>query len=95
MRIIVVIHVCQCTTIFEVQILYRLRMNSIGVQYGQCSRLKPSYEFHLKGSQFSALQLKRWFKSKMSIKNIEMKYKTHIKLVHELYGTCFMYNVKN
>jgi hypothetical protein len=29
-------------------------------------------------------------------KNIEMKYKTHIKsLVHELYGTCFQYNVKN
>jgi hypothetical protein len=28
-------------------------------------------------------------------KNIEMKYKTHIKLVHELYGTCFPYNVKN
>ena len=22
-----------------------------------------------------------------------MKYKTHIKLVHELYGTCFQYNV--
>ena len=28
-------------------------------------------------------------------KNIEMKYKTHIKLVHESYGTCFQYNVKN
>ena len=27
--------------------------------------------------------------------NIEMKYKTHIKLVHELYDTCFLYNVKN
>ena len=28
-------------------------------------------------------------------KNIQMKYKTHIKLVHELHGTCFQYNVKN
>ena len=28
-------------------------------------------------------------------KNIEMKYQTRIKLVHELYGTCFWYNVKN
>ena len=28
-------------------------------------------------------------------KNIEMKYKIHIKLVHESYGTCFQYNVKN
>ena len=24
-----------------------------------------------------------------------MEYKTHIKLVHELYGTCFQYNVKS
>ena len=28
-------------------------------------------------------------------KNIKMKYKTHIKLVRELYGTCFQYNAKN
>ena len=47
--------------------------------------------FILKGSQISALQWKRWFKSK----NIEMKYKTHVKLVHELYGTCVQYNVDN
>ena len=45
--------------------------------------------FTLKGSQISAIQLKGWFKSK----NIKIKYKTHIKLVHELYGTCFRYNV--
>ena len=49
----------------------------------------------MKGSQISTLQLKGWFKSKTSIQNIEMKYKTHIKLVHELYDTCFQYNVKN
>ena len=51
--------------------------------------------FILKGSQISALQLKGWFKSKRQTKNIEMKYETHIKLVHESYGTCFQYNVKN
>jgi hypothetical protein len=28
-------------------------------------------------------------------KNIKMKYKTHVKLVHELYGACFQYNTKN
>ena len=27
--------------------------------------------------------------------NIEMKYKIHIKFVHELYSTCFQSNVKN
>ena len=50
--------------------------------------------FILKGSQISAIQLKGQFKSKTSI----YKYrndKTHIKLVHELYGTCFQYNAKN
>ena len=50
----------------------------------------PHMSFVLKGSQILALQLKGWFKSK----NIEMNYKTHIKLVYELYGTCFQYNVK-
>jgi hypothetical protein len=32
--------------------------------------------------------------SRRQSKNIEMKYKTHIKLVHELYSTCFEYNVR-
>ena len=32
---------------------------------------------------------------KRQFKNTEMKYKTHIKLVRELYGICFQYNVKN
>jgi hypothetical protein len=27
-------------------------------------------------------------------KNIEIKYKTRVKLVHELYDICFQYNVK-
>ena len=51
--------------------------------------------FILKGSQISAHQLKGLLKSKTSIQELEMKYKTHVKLVHELYGTCFEYNVKN
>ena len=51
--------------------------------------------FILKGFQIAALQLKGWFKSKTSIQEyIEMKYKTHIKLVHELYGMSFQHNVK-
>ena len=33
----------------------------------QYSRLKPSHEFHLKGSQISAFQMKGWFKYKTSI----------------------------
>ena len=49
--------------------------------------------FIMKGSQILALQLKGWFKSK----NIEMKYKTYIKLVHEIYNTCSgtMWRIKN
>ena len=46
----------------------------------------PRMSFILKGSQVLALQLKSWFKSK----NIEMEYKTHIKLAHELHGTWFL-----
>ena len=49
----------------------------------------------LKASQIVALQWKGWFKSRRQSRNIEMKYKTHIKLVHELYCTCFQYIVKN
>ena len=56
----------------------------------------PHMSFIFKGPQISAFQLKGWFKSKTcQSKNIGMKYKTHIKLVHELYDTCFQYNVKN
>ena len=61
-----------------------------GCHQGQCSKLKPSYEFHVEGlSNFSPPNLRR------QSKNIKMRYKTHIKFVHELYGTCFQYNVKN
>ena len=49
----------------------------------------PHMSFILKGSQILALEMRGWFKSK----NIETKYKTHIKRVHEIYGTCFQYNV--
>jgi hypothetical protein len=52
--------------------------------------------FILKGSQILVLQLKGWFKFKASIQEYRNEIKkTHIKLVHELYGTCFQYNVKN
>ena len=51
--------------------------------------------FILKGSQVLALQLKSWFKFKTSIQECRYEIQTLIKLVHELYGTCFRYNVKN
>ena len=61
----------------------------------QCTRLKPSYEFHFwRALKISTLQLKGWFKSRLQSKNIKMKYKIHIKVVHELCGTCFRYNVE-
>jgi hypothetical protein len=57
----------------------------------RCWRLKPSYEFQFGGlSNFSpSIELKDWFKSKTSIQEHKLKYKTHSKLVHELCGTCF------
>jgi hypothetical protein len=55
----------------------------------QCSRLSPHISFILKDSQISALQLKDWFKCKTSIQEYTTTLKTHIKLVHDLYGTCF------
>ena len=63
----------------------------INHNHNQCSRLKPSYEFHFEGlSNFSPsvevlVQIQKY---------IEMKCKTHIKLAHELYDTFFLYNVK-
>ena len=47
----------------------------------------PHMRFILKSSRTSALQLKGWFNPIRQSKNIEMKYKTHIKLVHELHDT--------
>ena len=62
----------------------------------QCSRLKPSYEFHLEGlSNFNHSTEGLGSDPRRQSKNIEMEYKTHIKLVHELHGTRFQYNVKN
>ena len=61
-----------------------------------CIYTKSSYEFHFGGlSNFSSsiegLVQTQDVNSRIS----EIKYKTHIELVHELYGTCFQYNVKN
>jgi hypothetical protein len=58
---------------------------NLQISPNQCSRLKPSYEFHFEGLVRIQDVIPRV---------IEMKYKTHIKLVYELYGTCFQYNVK-
>ena len=51
----------------------------------------PHMSSILKGSKILVLQLKCWFKSR----NIGMQYRTHVELVHEVYGTCFQYNVTN
>ena len=51
--------------------------------------------FILKGYQISVVQWKGLVSNpRRQSMNIEMKYKAHIKLVHELYGTCLQYNVK-
>ena len=52
----------------------------------------PHISFILKGSQILAFQSKGSNPRHRS-KNIETKYKTHIKHVHEEYGTCYEYNV--
>ena len=61
---------------------------------GNAQDWSPHMSFILKGAQISALQLKGWFESNTSIQEDKMKYKNIIKLVHELYDTCFRYNVK-
>ena len=55
----------------------------------------PHMSFILKGFQILALQLMVSSNPKRQSKKIKMKYKPHIELVHESYGTCFQYNVKN
>ena len=54
---------------------------------------RPHMSFILMGSQILALQMKVGSNSRRQSKNIEMNYKIHIKVVHELYGTCFQDNV--
>jgi hypothetical protein len=51
----------------------------------QCSRLKPSYEFHLEGlSNFSPSIEGLVSDPRHQSKNVEMKYKAHSKLVHDI-----------
>ena len=49
----------------------------------------------MKGSQISVFSIEGMVQIQGKSKNIEMKYKTLIKFVHELYGTCFNYNVNS
>ena len=51
----------------------------------------PHMSFILKGSQILAIQLKSWFISKTLFYEYRSEIQTHIKLVHEFYGTCFQY----
>ena len=62
----------------------------------QCSRLKSLCEFHFEQLSNFSLSVGRFgSKPRCQSKNINMKYETHIKLVHELYGTSFQFSVKN
>ena len=62
---------------------------------GQWSRLKPSLEFHFEGLSNFSSSVEGLVKIQDINPRIQMKYKTHIKLVHRLYGTCSECNVKN
>ena len=59
-------------------------------------KIEASYEFHFEGlSNFNLFSWRARSNPRRQSKNIEMKYKTHTKIVHVLYGTCFQCNVKN
>ena len=61
----------------------------------QCSRLKPTYEFHFEGfSNYNPYNWRAGLNWRYQSKNIEKKYKTHIELVHEVCDKCFHDNVK-
>jgi hypothetical protein len=50
----------------------------------QCSRLKPSYEFHFEGLSTFRPSVEGLVQIQdVNSRNIEMNHKTHIKLVHE------------
>jgi hypothetical protein len=61
------------------------------------SKIEAFYEFRFEGLSNFSPSIKDVFGSnpRRRSKNIELKYKTHVKLAHELYGTCFQYNVKS
>ena len=72
------------------------RALSFGLRSMRCSRWEPSHEFHFEGlSNFSrSVEGLVQFNPRRQSKNIELKYKIRVELVHGLYGTCFQYNVK-
>ena len=64
---------------------WRLQSWTLLLCRNQCSRLKPSYEFHFGGlSNFRPSVEGLVQIQDVNLRIIEMKYKTHIKLVHEL-----------
>ena len=60
----------------------------------QWSRLKPSYEFHFEGLLYFSASVEGLVQIQ-EIQEYRNEIQTHIKLVHELYGEGFQYNVKN
>ena len=62
-----------------------------------CSRLKPSYEFHTEGSQILALQLKGWFKSKMSIQEYrnEIQIRLNLCMNYMVHASNTIWRIKN
>ena len=64
----------------------------------QCSRLKHSYEFHFEGLSNFSSSIERLLQIQRQSKNIEMKYKIHIELVHGInmvHVSSIMWRIKN
>ena len=55
-------------------------------------KIEASYEFDFEGLSNFSPSVEGMVRQS---KNIEIKYKTHIKRVHDVCDTCFQYNVKN
>ena len=62
----------------------------------RCLRLKPLIRVSFwRALKFQPFNLRVGSNPRRQSKNLETKSKTHVKLVHEISGKCFQYNVKN
>ena len=55
----------------------------------------PHTSFTWRALKFQPFSWRARSKPRRQSKNTQTKYNTHINLVHDLYDTCFQYNVKN
>ena len=91
--------VAECSTLAVNFSVFGLTLDTSNQCFARCLQSMFKIEAIVWVSIWRALkfQLFSWrvgSNPRRQYENIEMKYKTHIKLVHELYGTCFQYNVK-